>query len=158
MANLFQALFVFGSCMHQLFTEVLLLLLADPMFLVLVTLNSLQRHQRVHVCRSLNPGSGHPPAFRAKALSSVIKSPRSGMFITLGQHGLMEKLLQSMSPPRGNRGVDWKQHRFLMPPPPNPLPPPHPPTPFPSQLLCSMSRTDTNSKGRRPSQGPLLPL
>lgn len=30
----------------------------------------------------------------------------------------MEKLLQSMSPPRGNRGVEWKQHHVLIPPPP----------------------------------------
>lgn len=49
----------------------------------------------------------------------------------------MEKLLQSMSPPQGNRGVDWKQHRFLNPA----TPPPHPPTlclcPSPSQASSS---------------------
>lgn len=69
------------------------------------------------------PSKPSPSSLTGKGLSSVIKSPRSGwnqpgMFIAWGQHGLMEKLLQSMSPPRGNRGVDWKQRRFLGLPPP----------------------------------------
>lgn len=36
------------------------------------------------------------------------------MFITLGQRVLMEKLLQTMSSPQGNRVVDTKQYCFSL--------------------------------------------
>lgn len=60
-----------------------------------------------------------PPALPEEGLSSVIKYPWSGrnqlwMFITLGQRVLMEKLLQSMSSPQGNRIVDRKQQYFFI--------------------------------------------
>lgn len=60
-----------------------------------------------------------PPALPEQGLSSVIKYPWSGrnqpwMFITLGQRVLMEKLLQSMSSPQGNRVVDRKQQYLFI--------------------------------------------
>lgn len=56
-----------------------------------------------------------PIALPEQGLSSVIKYPWSGrnqpwMFITLGQLALMEKLLQTMSSPQGNRVADTKQY------------------------------------------------
>lgn len=52
--------------------------------------------------------SSYPPDLSEQGLSSVIKYPRSGrnqcrMFTALGQHELMEKLLQTLSLPTGNR-------------------------------------------------------
>lgn len=90
--------------------------------------------------------SKHPPA--GQALSSVIKSPRSGrnqpwMFITLGQHGLMEKLLQSMSPPRGNR--EWIENSTAsssrLPPTTHPYPPPAPPPKSAPLLYVTQTQT-----------------
>lgn len=57
--------------------------------------------------------SSYPPDLPEQGLSSVIKYPRSGrnqcrMFTALGQRELMEKLLQTLSLPTGNRVAETK--------------------------------------------------